>query len=118
MGGVTRPSRQHDQTGHCKRRGGRRRNPVDHSPSVSRHCDHFQLLVKVTGEWAMEPRRHGAARAYRLFSRSSISAFISRISLRWLSMIWSASLRTRGSAIRARSLVRIAIEWCGIIAFI
>jgi hypothetical protein len=56
--------------------------------------------------------------AYRLSSRSLISAFISRISLRWLSIILSASFRTRGSAISARSLVRIAIEWCGIIAFI
>jgi hypothetical protein len=50
------------------------------------------------------------AEAYRSSSRSSISAFISRISSRWASRISSASLRTRGSAMRARSLVRIAIE--------
>lgn len=33
-------------------------------------------------------------------------------------MIWSASWRARGSVMRARSLVRTAIEWCGIMAFI
>jgi hypothetical protein len=31
-------------------------------------------------------------------------------------MIWSASFRTRGSVIRARPLVRMAMEWCGIMA--
>lgn len=52
-----------------------------------------------------------------LFSSSLIRVFISRISWYWLSMIRSASFRTRGSDISARLLVRIAIEWCGIIAF-
>jgi small multidrug resistance family-3 protein len=43
-------------------------------------------------------------------SSSRINAFISSISLRWLSMIWSANFLTRGSEISARSLVRMAIE--------
>jgi hypothetical protein len=50
------------------------------------------------------------ARQRHLLSRSRISAFISSISRRCVSMIWSASLRTRGSVMRARSLVRMAME--------
>ena len=44
-------------------------------------------------------------------SRSAIRAFISPISRRCASMMPSASFLTRGSLMRARSLVRIAIEW-------
>lgn len=58
-----------------------------------------------------------AVEPYCLLLRSAIRAFISAISLRWASMIPSASFRTRGSKMWARSLVRIAIEWCGIMAF-
>ncbi len=48
---------------------------------------------------------------------SSISQSISLISRTCASMIPSASSRTRTSSMFARLLVRIAIEWCGIIAF-
>lgn len=54
--------------------------------------------------------------ALRSASRSLMRYLISAISRRCASMISSASLRTRGSTIRARSLVMIAMEWCGIIA--
>jgi hypothetical protein len=46
-----------------------------------------------------------------LFFRSVMSTFISAISLRCAEMIPSASLRTRGSVMCARSLVRMAMEW-------
>lgn len=43
-------------------------------------------------------------------SRSATSAFISAISRTWAAIMPSASLRTRGSRMRARLLVIIAIE--------
>ncbi len=47
---------------------------------------------------------------YFFDSNSLINASISAISLRCVEMIPSANLRTRGSLILARSLVKIAIE--------
>jgi len=46
---------------------------------------------------------------------SSISQSISLISLRWARAMPSASSRTRRSSMSDRSLVKMAIEWCGII---
>ena len=49
-------------------------------------------------------------------SMSARSRFISAISSRWVAMMPSASSRTRGSSMPARSEVRMAMEWCGIMA--
>ncbi len=51
-----------------------------------------------------------AGHAQRRASRSAMYCFISLISLRWVAIMPSASLRTRGSVMRARPLVRMAIE--------
>lgn len=59
----------------------------------------------------------GADEAGGLASNSVINCFISAISRTWASMMLSASCRTRGSRICALSLVMMAMEWCGIIAF-
>lgn len=58
--------------------------------------------------------------SHHLFFDSNffINAFISAISFSCDLIISSASFRTSGSSISARLLVKIAIEWWGIIAFI
>lgn len=68
------------------------------------------VMIVIASYSELFAARNDEVRERHLLSRSRISASISSISRRCVWMIWSASFRTRGSVMRARSLVRMAME--------
>lgn len=82
-------------------------------------ADYFGLAAALAhadaegiARWVTRGKEYtGRMRLRHLFVRSTINAFISAISSSWVLMMPSASSRTRGSEMSARSLVKMAIEW-------
>ena len=122
---VHRVRGMHGQGGH---RNGRDWKDVEHGAKGQRSSDtgggsrrwlrgfpwSASQVIGVANQFGVEP---GVAPPQG-DSRSAMMLFISAISRFWASMISSASSLARGSSMLARWLVRIAIEWCGIIASI